>query len=145
MACKGTLRAAGIRLSLRITAGWVWTPGSGLRSDQQEWTDERHRQGLAGEREAIRSAGSGWPLERHRQGLAGEREAIRYLQSRGWFVLAHRFRMGRTEIDLVARRGRLVAFIEVKARRSDAFGSPLEAVPGAQPRGPGEGPPAPGR
>src|SRR3989442_637227 len=85
---------------------------SGLRSDPQEWTDERHR-----------------------QGLAAEQQAIRYLASRGWFVLAHRFRAGRIEIDLIARRGRLVAFVEVKARRSDAFGSPLEAVTGAKRRG----------
>src|SRR2546425_7110707 len=91
---------------------------SGLRSDPQEWTDERHR-----------------------QGLAAEQQAIRYLASRGWFVLAHRFRAGRIEIDLIARRGRLVAFVEVKARRSDAFGSPLEAVTGAQRRGRVEGAP----
>ena len=84
---------------------------SGLRSDPQEWTDERHR-----------------------QGLAGEQQAIRYLASRGWVVLAHRFRVGRLEIDLIARRGRLVTFVEVKARRSDAFGSPLEAVTGAKRR-----------
>ena len=84
---------------------------SGLRSDPQEWTDERQR-----------------------QGLAGEQQAIRYLASRGWVVLAHRFRVGRLEIDLIARRGRLVTFVEVKARRSDAFGSPLEAVTGAKRR-----------
>jgi putative endonuclease len=36
--------------------------------------------------------------------------------------------MGRLEIDLVARKGSLVAFIEVKTRRGTAFGSPLEAV-----------------
>ena len=84
---------------------------SGLRSDPQQWTDERHR-----------------------QGLAGEEQAIRYLASRGWVVLAHRFRVGRLEIDLIARRGRLVTFVEVKARRSEAFGSPLEAVTGAKRR-----------
>ena len=33
-----------------------------------------------------------------------------------------------SQIDLVARRGAVVAFIEVKTRFSDAFGSPLEAV-----------------
>jgi putative endonuclease len=36
--------------------------------------------------------------------------------------------MGRLEIDLIARRGALVAFIEVKTRRGTAFGAPSEAV-----------------
>lgn len=84
---------------------------SGLRSDPTQWTDERHK-----------------------QGLAGEQQAIRYLLSRRWEIVAHRFRAGRIELDLVARRGALVAFIEVKTRRSDLFGSPLEAVTGAKRR-----------
>jgi putative endonuclease len=36
--------------------------------------------------------------------------------------------MGRHDLDLIARRGDLVAFIEVKARRSDRYGSGEEAV-----------------
>src|SRR2546428_14064144 len=64
---------------------------------------------------------------------------MRYLQSQGWVIAAHRFRVGHTEIDLVARRGHLVAFVEVKARRGTAFGSPLEAVTGPKRRGGGEG------
>ncbi|HEY6061499.1 MAG TPA: YraN family protein [Gemmatimonadales bacterium] len=83
----------------------------GLRSDPSEWTDDRHK-----------------------QGLAAEEQAIRFLASRGWLVLAHRWRVGRTEIDIVARRGVTVAFIEVKSRRGEAFGSPLEAVTGAKQR-----------
>jgi len=67
-------------------------------------------------------------------GLAGEEQAIRYLQARAWEVVAHRFRVGRIELDLVARRGHLVAFFEVKARRGTAFGSPFEAVTGAKRR-----------
>src|SRR2546427_13049474 len=59
---------------------------------------------------------------------------MRYLQSQGWVIAAHRFRVGHTEIDLVARRGHLVAFVEVKARRGTAFGSPLEAVTGPKRR-----------
>jgi len=39
-----------------------------------------------------------------------------------------------TEIDLIARQGDLVTFIEVKTRRGAAFGSPLEAVTGAKRR-----------
>ena len=48
--------------------------------------------------------------------------------------MAHRFRVGRIEIDIVARRGHLVAFIEVKARRGTAFGSPFEAITGGKRR-----------
>ena len=82
----------------------------------------------------VRSDPSDWSDERHRLGVAAEERAIGYLRSRGWTVVAHRFRAGRAEIDLVARRGALVAFIEVKSRRGDGFGSPLEAVTGAKRR-----------
>jgi len=61
-------------------------------------------------------------------GLLGERIAARWLVRQGWSVLDHRFRAGRRDIDLVMRREQEVAFVEVKARRGDAFGSPVEAV-----------------
>ncbi len=57
-----------------------------------------------------------------------------YLAAGGWGVVAHRFRAGRAELDLIARRGSLVAFIEVKVRQGSGFGSPLEAVTGAKRR-----------
>ena len=76
----------------------------------------------------IKSDPRAWKDARHRRGLAGERAAIRFLTARGWRILEHRFRMGRLEIDLVARRGLLVAFVEVKTRRGERFGSPLTAV-----------------
>jgi putative endonuclease len=84
---------------------------SGLRTDPAQWTDERQR-----------------------RGLAGEEQAMRYLLSRGWTLVAHRFRAGRAEIDLIVRRGDLVAFVEVKTRRGEAFGSPLAAVTGPKRR-----------
>src|SRR2546430_15058476 len=83
----------------------------------------------------VHSDPAGWTDPRHQRGLAGEEQAIRFLQSRGWEVVAHRFRVGRIELDLVARRGHLVAFFEVKTRRDTAFGSPLEAVKGTKRRG----------
>lgn len=69
-----------------------------------------------------------WEDQRQLLGLEGERMALGYLTACGWAIEAHRFRLGRHDVDLVARRGRLVAFVEVKTRRSEAFGSPLEAV-----------------
>lgn len=69
-----------------------------------------------------------WKDPRHRRGLAGERAAISYLLRNGWSIEAHRFRLGHHDLDLVARKGRVVAFIEVKTRRSLRFGAPSEAV-----------------
>ena len=61
-------------------------------------------------------------------GEVGERVAERWLRHRGWRVLQRRFRNGHRDIDLVAERDGLVAFVEVKARRGDRFGDPVEAV-----------------
>jgi putative endonuclease len=69
-----------------------------------------------------------WEDPRHRRGVAGERLALAWLTACGWQIEAHRFRMGRHDVDLIARRGNVVAFIEVKTRVNDAFGSPLEAI-----------------
>lgn len=69
-----------------------------------------------------------WEDARQLRGLAGERVAIAYLTSCGWSVEAHRFKLGRHDVDLVVRRGSLVAFIEVKTRRSLEYGIPAESV-----------------
>ena len=61
-------------------------------------------------------------------GRAGERVAEDWLVARGWTVLARRFRSGHRDLDLVVKQGGQVAFVEVKARRKDAFGGPVEAV-----------------
>ncbi|MFN2398440.1 MAG: YraN family protein [Gemmatimonadaceae bacterium] len=61
-------------------------------------------------------------------GEVGERIAEQWLRGRGWEVLARRFRNGHRDLDLIVRRDDLVAFVEVKARRSSTFGEPVEAV-----------------
>jgi putative endonuclease len=58
----------------------------------------------------------------------GERLAAEHLERTGWLVLSRNFRLGRNEVDLVARRGEIVAFVEVKTRSSAAYGHPLEAI-----------------
>jgi len=54
------------------------------------------------------------------RGRAGERDAARWLEGRGWTIVATRVRTKAGEVDLVARRPGLVAFVEVKARGSAA-------------------------
>ena len=66
---------------------------------------------------------SGKPL-----GDRGEEIAARHLSAGGWTVLTRNFRMGRKEIDLVARRGEVVAFVEVKTRAGLGYGHPLESI-----------------
>jgi putative endonuclease len=66
--------------------------------------------------------------QRQALGLLGERVAARFLQRNGWQVVQHRFRSGRRDVDLIVRCDNIVAFVEVKARRGDSFGSPIEAV-----------------
>ncbi len=49
-------------------------------------------------------------------GLSAETRAAAYLMAKGYRILAKRFKTAYGEIDLVARRRNLVAFVEVKAR-----------------------------
>ena len=61
-------------------------------------------------------------------GRHGEDVVARALEEQGWEVLARNWRCSIGEIDIVARDGGDAVAVEVKTRRSVAFGSPLEAV-----------------
>ena len=58
--------------------------------------------------------------EREARGRRGEALAAWYLRLKGWRIVAKRVKTPRGEIDLIARRGRVLAFVEVKWRASAA-------------------------
>jgi putative endonuclease len=61
-------------------------------------------------------------------GQSGEDLAAVHIQSAGYTIIKRNWRCERGEIDLVARDGNMLVFIEVKTRRSAGCGSAAEAV-----------------
>ncbi len=64
----------------------------------------------------------------HDFGRWGEDLAARHLAAHGWTILQRNWRLGHKEIDLVASRRGIVAFVEVKSRSGAGFGHPLDAI-----------------
>lgn len=67
-------------------------------------------------------------------GAAAEAAVARWYEQRGWEVVARNWRTRRGELDLVLRRSGMVVVCEVKARSTDAFGAPVEAISAAKRR-----------
>jgi putative endonuclease len=67
-------------------------------------------------------------------GKMGEDLAVRELERRGYAVIARRWRCSRGEIDIVARDGETLVFVEVKARDGADFGGGAEAITDAKRR-----------
>jgi putative endonuclease len=65
---------------------------------------------------------------RQQTGRRGEDVAAAALEARGYVVVARRYRTRAGEIDIVARDGDTLVFVEVKARHGREFGDPAEAV-----------------
>ena len=60
----------------------------------------------------------------------GEDHAARYLRYRGYRIRERNFRARSGEVDIIAEQKGALVFVEVKARSSDEFGEPREAVTG---------------
>jgi len=79
-------------------------------------------------------ARAGLVTPRRRLGDEGERRAALALEAAGYEIIARNARVSHDEIDIIARDGEVWAFVEVKARRSDAYGAPDEAITPAKRR-----------
>ena len=64
----------------------------------------------------------------HDTGKKGEELATHYLQQQGFTILLTNWRYRRYEMDIIAEKSNVLHFIEVKTRRSSAFGFPEERV-----------------
>ncbi|MFC5411327.1 YraN family protein [Larkinella bovis] len=67
-------------------------------------------------------------------GKQGEDEAVRYLVQKGYEIRERNYRHQHAEIDLVAQKGKLLIFVEVKTRSNTRFGQPEEFVTYAKAR-----------
>lgn len=67
-------------------------------------------------------------------GQIGEELACDHLRKNGYAVVERGFRMFRGEIDVVARRGDTLVFVEVKTRADESYGRPEESVTPAKQR-----------
>lgn len=65
---------------------------------------------------------------RRRLGDAGEEAAAEHLRAGGYQIVARNHRCRAGEVDLVAEKGDLLVFVEVRTRSSALFGSPEETV-----------------
>lgn len=69
-----------------------------------------------------------------RRGTLGEDFACRCLQKDGYEILARNYHSSHSEIDIIARKGEIVAFVEVKMRSKTALAAPIAYVTAAQRR-----------
>lgn len=74
------------------------------------------------------------PSDRKLLGAFGEDAACRYLRQKGYTILGRNYSCRLGEIDIIARKGRYVVFVEVKLRKNADFGRAAEFVTGAKQR-----------
>ncbi|WP_091204156.1 YraN family protein [Oribacterium sp. WCC10] len=89
---------------------------SGARADKRTSSDNKNN---------VRSEAR---RDNHLKGFLSETKASLYLEENGYTILERNFRFHKNEIDIIARDGQFLVFVEVKARKSSRHGYGCEAV-----------------
>jgi len=76
----------------------------------------------------VRSSKAAKDMRRIQTGKRGEDLAAAHLQKLGYQIVAKNYRCIFGEVDIIARDGDTLVFVEVKSRKTEAFGEPQEAV-----------------
>jgi putative endonuclease len=75
-----------------------------------------------------------FPNQRRLLGDLGERLGVQHLLAKGYRIREQNFRVREGEIDIVAERGDMLAFVEVRCKRGDARGTAVESLTPAKQR-----------
>ena len=131
-----------VELSSHRRLGVGHVPPYPIRAERQGADVQGRQRRGAPEGRALMGRPGGTSRANVARGEYGERRAAAWYEREGYSVVDRNWRDGRGgELDLVLRKGDLVVICEVKARRSDAYGTPAEAV---TPTETGQAPPAGG-
>ena len=103
--------------------GMGYVPQEPFRVDGQDSLFQRREYRGASSRRGVGNA-----AQSRARGEWGERIACRWYEQHGYVVVARNVRVGKGEIDFIATRLDVVVIGEVKARASETFGSPAEAM-----------------
>ena len=69
-------------------------------------------------------------MSKQQDGDLGEQTGCEFLRKQGYKILERNFRIKGGEIDIVAREGKVLVFVEVKTRWSHEYGPPVESMTG---------------
>ena len=103
--------------------GLGYVPQEPFRIDSQDPVFQRREHRGTARRRGVDTAAAS-----RARGEWGERMACRWYEQHGYSVVARNVRVGKGEIDFIATRHEVVVIGEVKARASENFGSPAQAM-----------------
>ncbi|MBC7884016.1 MAG: YraN family protein [Saprospiraceae bacterium] len=66
--------------------------------------------------------------KQHKIGKLGEDVACQFLQSIGYIILERNWRFSKAEVDIIAKDGEILIFVEVKAKTYTFYGAPEESI-----------------